>query len=163
MKTRYFSILAAFLLVSLIAPVFAAEVLAPETVAVPKMADKDQPLMDITVMPGGQVIGKPGALFTQGGHYENMELPYLLSNPEPIIYPRWAVRQGWEGQINIAIEIMPNGSVGRTKIMQSTGYRMLDDAAHKAVKSWHFHPATENGVAVVTCIQIPILFELNRE
>lgn len=155
----------AFILVlALASPAAAREILAPEVPvkAAAPLADKDHQAADILVLPAGHVIGSPAELFTEGSHGENVVMPHLLSNPDPIVYPRWAVRQGWEGQINIAIEILTDGTVGRTKIMQSTGYRMLDDAAHKAVKSWRFQPAMENGKAVVTCIQIPVRFQLDR-
>ena len=111
----------------------------------------------------GQVISKPGAIFTQGGDYKGMELPYLISNPKPIVYPRWAVRQGWTGQLELAIEIFENGRVGKYKVMKSTGHEMLDKAAIKSVQTWKFHPAMKNGKAIHTCVQIPILFDLQSE
>ena len=114
------------------------------------------------VKEGGQLIAKPGAVFTQGGNYSGMELPFLLSNPKPISYPRWAVKQGWQGQFIIALEILPNGNVGRYKVMQSTGHRMLDDAATKAIQTWKFHPAMKSGKATVTCIEIPVTFQLEN-
>ena len=111
---------------------------------------------------GGQ-LAKVGSVFTEGGHYEKMSLPYLLSNPAPIPYPRWAVRQGWEGRFDIAMEILKDGSVGRTKVMRSTGYNLLDQAAVKSVKLWKFHPAMENGQPAVTCIQMPVLFQIEKD
>ena len=41
----------------------------------------------------GQLVLKPDAVFSEGDH-AGMELPYLLSHPKPIHYPRWALRQG---------------------------------------------------------------------
>lgn len=111
----------------------------------------------------GGVLAKPGDVFTEGGHYEKMTLPYLLGTPAPIPYPRWAVRQGWEGRFDIALEILKDGSVGRTKVMRSTGYSLLDQAAEKSVKTWTFHPAIENGQPVATCIQMPVLFQIEKD
>ena len=115
-----------------------------------------------TMTDQGELVAKAGKVFTEGGRYDNVALPYLLSQPEPIPYPRWAVRQGWEGKLDLALEILPDGTVGRTKVMQSTGFPLLDQAADKAVHGWKFHPAVENGKAVVTCIQIPIFFRLEK-
>ena len=129
------------------------------SVAVSERQPSSNPL-SLVVTGDGRLVVKPGPVFTEGGHYEGMILPYLISNPKPIVYPRWAVRQGWQGKLSIALEILANGSVGRTKVMQSTGHRMLDQAGEQAVHGWKFSPAVKNGRPVVTCIQIPIIFQL---
>lgn len=103
---------------------------------------------------------KPGQVFTEGGDYRGTALPYLVSDPQPIAYPRWAIRQGWQGKFVIAIEIKTDGTVGRYKVMKSTGRRVLDRVATDAVRSWKFHPAVKNGNIIVTCIEIPVTFEL---
>ena len=108
----------------------------------------------------GKIVAKPKAIFTTGGHYEGTALPYLISTPKSILYPRWAVRQGWKGKLVLAIEVFENGTVGKYKVMQSTGYKMLDEAAIKAVQTWVFSPALKDGKAFHTCVQIPILFDL---
>lgn len=110
-----------------------------------------------------ELILKAGTVFSEKARPEGMELPYLISNPAPIKYPRWALRQGWQGDISIAVEITPEGNVGRTKVMKSTGYSVLDEAATKAVHTWKFHPAMKNGQAVVTCIQIPVRFQIKNQ
>ena len=110
-----------------------------------------------------ELLLKAGTVFTDGGNYEGMALPYLISNPAPIKYPRWALQQGWQGDFSIAIEINKDGSVGRYKVMRSTGHKSLDEAATAAVKTWRFHPAMKDGQSVVTCIQIPVRFQINQE
>ena len=115
----------------------------------------------LTVTGDGKLIVRPGRVFTEGGDYSGMILPYLLSNPKPIPYPRWAVRQGWQGRFVIAIEVLVNGSVGRFKVMKSTGHTLLDESATNAVRIWKFSPAAKNGKPVVTCIQIPVVFQLD--
>lgn len=107
-----------------------------------------------------QLIAQPGAVFTQGGDYTGIDLPYLISTPKAIKYPRWALRQGWEGRFSIAIEVLKNGTVGRYKVMQSTGHNILDQAATNAVRSWKFHPAMKNGQPIVECAQIPVTFKI---
>lgn len=102
----------------------------------------------------------PGAIFSTGIHDSDFTLPVLKDPPAPIRYPRWAVRQGWEGTFSIAIEVKTDGTVGRWQVMESTGYSLLDEAATAAVRQWRFHPATEQGKAILMCVQIPILFEL---
>ena len=117
----------------------------------------------MTVSGSGKMIPNPGPVFTEGGNYEGVEMPYLVSTPQPIQYPRWAMRQGWEGSFHIAIEILPDGSVGRYKVMKSTGHELLDKAATQAVLTWKFHPAIKNGKPALTCIRIPVHFKLQAE
>ena len=159
MKNR---ILLPFLFLTLFATAaFAAEPLSMEPAVI---QNEKAPSDAMAVVTGsGQMMTKPGAVFSTGGDDTGMALPYLASNPKPIVYPRWAVRQGWTGKIVLAIEIFKDGNVGRYKIMQSTGYKMLDHAAVQAVQVWKFHPARKNGQAIHTCVQIPILFELRSE
>ena len=110
-----------------------------------------------------QLQVKAGEVFTQGGDYSGMTLPYLISTPRAISYPRWAIRQGWEGELVLALEILENGSVGRYRVMKSTGYKLLDETAIKSVKDWKFSPAVKGGKPLSTCIQIPVLFQLQNE
>jgi protein TonB len=116
----------------------------------------------LTVTSNGELVPEPGPVFTEGGDYEGISFPYLLSEPEPIPYPRWAVDQGWQGKVVIAVEILLDGTVGRTQIMQSTGYSLLDETADKALKTWRFHPATKDGQPVLQCFEIPIRFRISK-
>lgn len=137
--------------------------MAMKPVSMPSEAQASNPF-SMTVTGSGRMIPKAGPVSTGGAHYgEGVQLPYLISTPKPIQYPRWAMRQGWQGRFSLAIEILTDGSVGRTKVMQSTGHRLLDRVAASAVRNWKFHPAMKNGQPVVTCIQIPIVFQLEKE
>lgn len=116
-----------------------------------------------TMMEESQLTAKAGPIFTEGGDYSGITLPYLILQPKPIKYPRWAIREGWYGRMVIAVEILLDGKVGRYKVMKSTGYRMLDDIATSAVRSWEFYPALKNGKPFSTCIEIPVSFQLEEE
>lgn len=110
-----------------------------------------------------QPIAKVGPAFTEGGDYSGMMLPYLLSYTHPVSYPRWAIRQGHEGKFVLAIEILASGAVGRFHVTQSTGHRLLDEAALRTIKTWKFQPAIKDGKPVKSCIEIPVIFELNQK
>ena len=110
----------------------------------------------------GTLVTKPGNLFSEGAYAANFNLPYLISTPKPITYPRWAIRQGWQGKFVLAIEVLKDGSVGRVQIMQSTGHQHLDKTTEDAVKSWHFQPAMQDGKPVVECVQVPVYFQLDK-
>lgn len=155
---RLFSILTVTAM--LMTPAYAAEQMAQNSsMSVPaQMQNADQTVHAI-VTSDGRLVLKPVKIFTTGDHTA-MELPYLISQPQPVKYPRWALQQGWEGEMVIAVEVLLNGKVGRYKVMQSTGYKTLDETAVEAIKGWKFHPAVENGKEVVTCMQVAVRFQI---
>ncbi len=86
-------------------------------------------------------------------------LPHYDDNPPPR-YPEVAKLRGWEGKVILKAKILKNGRVGRLKIMTSSGYRSLDNAARKAISRWTFSPATTFGVPVDSMVEIPVSFSL---
>jgi protein TonB len=90
-------------------------------------------------------------------------LPYLVSIPKPVHYPKSAIRQGWEGEVVTALEILPDGSVGRSGLAESSGYDVLDQTALREAKTWQFSPALKNGKPITEYIQIPIKFKLQSD
>lgn len=160
MKPTFFSLAALLLVAS--SPGIAEEA-APQPFVPVTLAPETQGVsfpFEFSVTPRKWSQARTGKLFSTGVYSADFVLPSLKEAPTPIRYPRWAVREGWEGSFVIAIEVRPTGEVGRWKVTQSTGYRLLDETATHAVRHWKFHPATEKGRAVVSCIQIPIHFEL---
>jgi TonB family protein len=118
----------------------------------------------VTFRPGTELLSKPGSVFPgDDGPGGGLSLPVLDAMAKPITYPGWARRKGLEGLLVVALEILENGSVGRWKIMRSTGEEALDQAAEKAFLTWKFQPSIKNGRPVKTCIQVPIRFELKKE
>ncbi len=160
---RVRNLFALFLSLSvLVSPVHAVESLSVD----PVRASSENTSSDIfraVVTGDGKLVLNPGPVFTEGGDYEGVEMPYLVSHSKSIKYPRWALRQGWQGEFSIAVEILTDGNVGRYKVMKSTGYEILDEAATDAVRTWKFHPAVKNGKPVLTCIQIPVRFQIDSK
>ncbi|MFH0888869.1 MAG: energy transducer TonB [Planctomycetota bacterium] len=76
-------------------------------------------------------------------------------------YPELARRLGQEGLVVLLVEVDGNGRVSDITLKQSSGYKLLDDAALLCVKSWLFNPATKNGKPVVSKIEIPIRYKLS--
>jgi protein TonB len=140
----------------------------PASPPLPANSPSRQPEM---IFPFEAIMGKgpidwaetrAGQILSSGYHAPDFTLPSLQGDPVPIRYPRWAVREGWEGSFMVAVEILETGKVGRWKVMESTGYPLLDQAATHAVQQWLFHPAREQGQPIVSCIQIPIHFKLKK-
>lgn len=84
-----------------------------------------------------------------------------LRSPQPH-YPSLARQQGWEGTTVLRVEIHADGSIGVIQILQSSGHKILDDAAIEAVRAAQFQPARHNGVPVTSWVEIPVTFRLNR-
>ena len=123
---------------------------------------KNPSALSLVVTSDGKLITKPGASFSKG-NYKGVRLPYLVSTPKPISYPRWAVQENWEGNFVVAVEILTDGSVGRSMVMKSTGHSNLDETVTQIVKTWKFHPAMKGDEPVVECVQVPIAFRLRSE
>lgn len=70
--------------------------------------------------------------------------PALLYSP-PEFYPPLARGRGWEGVVTLELLIDSNGKVVRSKVVDSSGYQLLDQAALKAVKLRRYQPALRNG------------------
>lgn len=111
---------------------------------------------------GQWVSSEPGKIFTTGAHDPDFLLPELKEKPKPIRYPRWALAQGWEGELVVAIEIRADGTVGRWKIMRSTGHELLDQATVQSIRQWLFRPGELRGKPMVSCIQIPVRFVIDK-
>ncbi|MBM3859813.1 MAG: energy transducer TonB [Verrucomicrobia bacterium] len=84
-----------------------------------------------------------------------------LRNPQPQ-YPSIARQQGWEGTTVLRVEIRANGLIGVIQIVQSTGHKVLDDAAIEAVRAARFQPARHNGTPITSWAEVPVTFRLNR-
>jgi TonB family protein len=74
---------------------------------------------------------KPLPIITQHAQY--------LYNPPPI-YPRFARQRGYQGKVALNLLISNTGIVTKIKLLQSSGYKILDNSAIKTVKQWRFVP-----------------------
>jgi len=110
---------------------------------------------------GQWMTASAGSVITKGNQAPDFTLPFLKESPKPVPYPHWARERGWEGRLVTAIEIREDGTIGRWKIMQSTGYQLLDHVALRAIQKWRFEPAKQNGKPIASCIQIPVAFYLD--
>jgi len=94
---------------------------------------------------------------------EESSLPFPVLTPKIIAYPRKAVRKGWEGQVVVAAEILPDGSVGRTELAKTSGHEVLDRAALNAIKTWKFSEASCEEDAIPQYVDIPVMFKIQSE
>jgi protein TonB len=85
--------------------------------------------------------------------------PDLSNNAFPE-YPSVAVAQRLEGTVLLRLRIDATGKVQRVEIASSSGHRLLDDAAVKAVRTWKGTPGQRGNRPVTTEELLPIRFRL---
>jgi protein TonB len=57
------------------------------------------------------------------------------------------------------IHVAPDGSVASVDVEQSSGYPLLDQAAVKAIRGWHFLPAMRDGSGVPSEMPMRVVFQ----
>ena len=76
-------------------------------------------------------------------------------------YP--AREQRLEGLVVLSVLVGTDGRVGGVNVATSSGFRILDDVASRAVKKWTFAPARRGSRAVESVVEVPMKFALSRE
>jgi len=117
------------------------------TVAVPSPA----PSAAAPVASSTSTSGAPVAVATQGEVLaaapapvaEVFVPPAFLFRQEPA-YPERARRAGVEGVVGVRIALAADGAVRQVELTQSSGSRLLDEAALAAARASTFSPASRN-------------------
>ena len=91
--------------------------------------------------------------------------PVRVSNPNyagacPIAYPERARKRNQEGTVVIHALIGPDGKPIEVTVAESSGHRLLDEAARDAIADCAFVPQRVGGQAVKAIVEIPIPFKL---
>lgn len=75
-------------------------------------------------------------------------------------YPDLAKREGWEGTVLLRVRVNGDGMPETIEIKQSSGFDVLDRAAHQTVRDWRFQPARLGEQKIASWVQVPIVFRL---
>lgn len=86
-------------------------------------------------------------------------LPLYKANPKPE-YPKKARKRGYQGIVELMVNVSKKGEVLNLWIYKSSQYSLLDKKAVDTVRNWRFEPARSNGTPVDIWVKIPIKFEL---
>jgi protein TonB len=98
----------------------------------------------------------PGPLLTS----VRMDARFPLTQPP---YPPGAVRAEQEGAVEMEVYVLPNGRVGDARVVKSTGYALLDQAAlDEAKRRWRLQPATRDGAPYAQWHRLRVVFELRN-
>lgn len=107
-------------------------------------------------------LSKQSEDFLEKANQGNSQTKALISKNYAPEYPELAKELRQEGTVVLAAEVLTEGSVGAVKVIHSSGYKLLDDAAVDALKTWQYYPAQEKGQAVISWLEQPIRFQLNH-
>ena len=87
------------------------------------------------------------------------DVRYVSSTPPR--YPRLARKRGWEGTVLLEVEVLSSGNVGTIHVVRSSGHKVLDRAATRAVHTWRFSLNRADSSGVTATVEIPVTFELD--
>jgi len=85
--------------------------------------------------------------------------PNYFQNPAPD-YPPLAKQMHQEGLVLLSVDVSAQGHPVKAEIVQSSGYRILDQAALRAVAQWKFEPAHLGNIPIGSNVIVPIRFRL---
>lgn len=108
-------------------------------------------------------------IFSQVGcHPEKTEdptivYPQLISGQASLKYPAEDFEQRIQGKTIIRIFVNKEGKIGETKVLESSGSDILDEAALEMVKSSVYEPGTIDGVISDFWLHLPIQFKLDGD
>lgn len=89
----------------------------------------------------------------------SVELPSsdadYLQNPKPL-YPAASKRRGEQGVVVHSVLIGTDGLPVSARLVKSSGFAALDQAAMTAVMGWRYSPGKRNGVATAMSFNVPI-------
>ncbi|GAB4355816.1 MAG: energy transducer TonB [Gammaproteobacteria bacterium] len=86
--------------------------------------------------------------------------PTYRRPPPPPHYPRRARRLGQQGTVVLQALVDERGLTRSVRVVKSSGFELLDNAARQSVAKWEFVPAQEAGRGVKFWVQIPVTFRL---
>lgn len=70
-------------------------------------------------------------------------------------YPKEAVEHGWEGTVLLELRLNSEGKVTMAKVLESSGFYLLDRVAKEASQEWKFESLVPNSIIVA-----PIKFKI---
>ncbi len=131
----------------------------PKKKVVKKKVEKPKPKQDKSIALDKTKKPVPIEEEVEEDSAPTIAFPKYGSTPRPG-YPAYAIRRGIEGKVLLEVYVLPDGNPGDISVFESSGHRVLDSAAVKAVKKWKFVPAQKGFSAVASWVKVPIEFKL---
>ena len=97
----------------------------------------------------------------QAGLYSDFPYPRCAICPKPK-YPLVAKAQGLSGSVKFRLTINPQGEVIKEELLISSGHKVLDQSAEKAILKWRFYPAVYGGKKGYGQVIVNVEFKLEE-
>jgi protein TonB len=75
-------------------------------------------------------------------------------------YPPLSRRLSEQGTVTLKFGVMADGTVQGPKVIKSSGFQRLDDAAVQCVSRWRYHPATQGGKPLAVSLEANVRYQL---
>jgi TonB family protein len=125
-----------------------AKLAIPQAPLAPNSAEDTSKTATLSNLGHGAPAGLPYGSLPGGPVFGDEVRPALpFATVDPVIYP-WELPDS-EGNVVVEITIDERGEIVRKTVLHSMGPK-LDEKFLAALDSWHFHPATRNGVAIAS-------------
>lgn len=133
-----------------------APVLSPSEPVAPPTAPEPEPDPEpVVVAPHPQMAAGPVTL--------SSELSVACPELNAPAYPALSRRLGEEGKLVLRVELDEVGRISVAQIINSSGFKRLDEAAMVAVKTWRCTPPQRNGQPVRAIALQPFNFVLQGD
>lgn len=116
------------------APIMESAVRHPPARFQPPLASNDVPPAKTHSPPITPIRGEPSPTGNTVAMPEDKLASHMLglihrSIQEHFVYPPFAQKQGWEGEVLVALQLSAEGEISDIRVVRSSGYRILDDDA----------------------------------
>lgn len=131
--------------------------------------DSTPPIGETTPLPSESPVSTPPPASRERPVRERVQpaapadrVASAIDQPQPE-YPAAALRAGEQGTVVLRVEVGADGKPTGVEVVERSRSRDLDRAAQRAVRDWTFQPATRNGKAVASVVQVPVDFTIDRQ
>lgn len=93
-----------------------------------------------------------------GGGSGGRFIPAKYDRCPPPPYPAAAQRKKVGGVVLLFVMVDEEGNPSAVQLRRTSGHTLLDEAALRAVRRWHFIPASAGGKPVIAKLEVPIRF-----
>jgi protein TonB len=136
---------------------------APDSTAQPAAPVQAKPAPQApAVVPGAEATAKSGNEADKGT-LEQYRLALIIATRRYKRYPAIAMEKGWQGRVEVHIDIGANGMIASTSIKSSSGHDLLDNQALDMLKKGKTTvPIPANLRGREFSIDIPVIFNLEN-
>lgn len=89
------------------------------------------------------------------------EARFSVPPPTPR-YPKLALKRRQSGEVLVRVLVSASGKIDSTKVVRSSGFKLLDQAALHSVQQWQFEPWKIKGIAHKSWVEVPVDFNIRR-